>query len=177
MSVTSSATSPRRTKDVTSLNVNDITPRTAIEQYWAARALTAEALLKARTDHHKEMRAMSYSEDMKRERERSNLMRANEDKLLRMEKLLWALFATIALLCLLVVYMGLRYNEPKPKHHHWLLPSHFTIPILSPFTSVVEHETSALGAKVIIPSVMVSALLFYAVYRHWIVAYLQRQKS
>lgn len=48
-------------------NEFDKTPRNAVEQYWAARALTAEALLKARTEHHRDLRAMTYSEDMKRE--------------------------------------------------------------------------------------------------------------
>lgn len=41
-------------------------PRNPVEQYWAARALTAEALLKARTEHHRELRAMSMTEDLKR---------------------------------------------------------------------------------------------------------------
>lgn len=43
-----------------------MTPRNRVEQYWAARALTAETLLKARTEHHREIRALSYTEDMKR---------------------------------------------------------------------------------------------------------------
>ena len=41
-------------------------PCSPAEQYWAARALTAETLLAAKTEHHKELKAMVYSEDVKR---------------------------------------------------------------------------------------------------------------
>lgn len=36
------------------------------EQYWAARALTAETLLAARADHYRELRTVAYSEELKR---------------------------------------------------------------------------------------------------------------
>lgn len=41
-------------------------PRTSAEQYWAARALTAETLLSARVEHHRELRSLSYVEETKR---------------------------------------------------------------------------------------------------------------
>jgi hypothetical protein len=41
-------------------------PRTSAEQYWAARALTAETLLSARLEHHRELRSLSYAEETKR---------------------------------------------------------------------------------------------------------------
>jgi hypothetical protein len=41
-------------------------PRSAAEQYWAARALTAETLLSARATHHKELKNLAYSEEIKR---------------------------------------------------------------------------------------------------------------
>ncbi len=45
---------------------DDVTPRSRVEQYWAARALTAEALLSARTEHHRELRTLSFGEELKR---------------------------------------------------------------------------------------------------------------
>ncbi|KAF9030343.1 hypothetical protein BDZ89DRAFT_673352 [Hymenopellis radicata] len=143
---------------------NQMIPRNPVEQYWAARALTAEALLKARTEHHRELHAMSVTEDMKRTRERSGLIKANEDKLIRMERLTWALLGIIVFLAL---FISTRQREPQ--RQHWLLPSHFTIPVLSPFTSVVEHEASIIGARIIIASLLITACLVYFVYRHWIV--------
>lgn len=41
-------------------------PVSATEQYWAARALTAETLLAAREAHQREVRSLAYSEDIKR---------------------------------------------------------------------------------------------------------------
>ena len=56
------------------------------------------------------------------------------------------LTATVALLVLLVIYLATHYThhsmllQQQQHQRHWLagLPSHFTIPILSPFTSVVR---------------------------------------
>jgi hypothetical protein len=41
-------------------------PTTSAAQYWAARAVTAEALLSARESHHMEIRSLSLAEDVKR---------------------------------------------------------------------------------------------------------------
>ena len=43
-----------------------IKPVTQAEQYWAARALTAEALLSLKTTHHEEIRTLSEAEESKR---------------------------------------------------------------------------------------------------------------
>ena len=42
-------------------------PLTAVEQYWATRALKAEALLAAQDNHRKEFKTMECVQDMKRE--------------------------------------------------------------------------------------------------------------
>lgn len=42
------------------------TPTSANEQYWAARALTAEALLSAQEGHYHELRTVTSEEDAKR---------------------------------------------------------------------------------------------------------------
>jgi hypothetical protein len=42
------------------------TPTASSEQYWAARALTAEALLAAQEGHYHELRGVTSAEDAKR---------------------------------------------------------------------------------------------------------------
>ena len=42
-------------------------PLTVTEQYWATRALKAEALLVAQDNHRKEFKTMEHAQDMKRE--------------------------------------------------------------------------------------------------------------
>ena len=44
----------------------EIQPLTASEQYWATRALKAEALLSAQESHHREVRSLGFSQDIKR---------------------------------------------------------------------------------------------------------------
>lgn len=44
-----------------------IQPLTATEQYWATRALKAEALLVAQETHKQEVRNLGHENDMKRE--------------------------------------------------------------------------------------------------------------
>jgi len=91
----------------------------------------------------------------------------------------------IAILTGLLVYFA-SHSCSKPPASGWGLASHFTIPILSPFTSVVscvslgiyltlnhplhqvEHETSVMGTKVVIATVMVLAGLAYALVRYWL---------
>ncbi|KAH9033345.1 hypothetical protein EDB85DRAFT_1951573 [Lactarius pseudohatsudake] len=83
----------------------------------------------------------------------------------RQRKMEWMVIGCIAVLavvvlCLLVTHS--RASPPRPT------ASHFTIPVLSPFTSVVEHETSAWGARIIVPGLMIAATLAWGIIRHWI---------
>ncbi|KAK0469295.1 uncharacterized protein EV420DRAFT_1633714 [Desarmillaria tabescens] len=153
----------------------DVTPRNRVEQYWAARALTAETLLSARTEHHRELRTLSFGEELKRSRERNALMKANEDKIARMEKLTWALLGVIIFLAILIVCMSHVNQRRAQRPQRWFLPSHFTIPILSPFTSVVEKEVSVIGSKTIVFAIAIIACLVYFVYRHWLVSRLHKE--
>ena len=43
-----------------------VKPVTPAEQYWAARALTAEAILSAKVQHHQEIRTLAVVEETKR---------------------------------------------------------------------------------------------------------------
>ena len=46
--------------------VEMVEPLTAREQFWATRALKAEALLSAQQTHHRELKSMSYTQEVKR---------------------------------------------------------------------------------------------------------------
>ncbi|KAF8262645.1 hypothetical protein EI94DRAFT_1743096 [Lactarius quietus] len=138
-------------------------PDSSAARYWAARAVTAEVLLAERNKHAHELRGVINEEDAKRREEIAALHRANEARQKKME---WAVICCIAvlavvLLCLLVIHTLASSRTPARG------ATHFTIPVLSPFTSVVEHETSAFGARTIVPGLMIVATLAWAVFRHW----------
>ncbi|KAF8155534.1 hypothetical protein B0H34DRAFT_499275 [Crassisporium funariophilum] len=150
-------------------------PLTVTEQYWAARALKAEALLEAQESHKKEVKSLGYAQDMKRERELSLLAKEHKEKHASLERLLVFLLILIALLVLLIIYLATHYTRHSLLMQHnqqqrwWsaIGASHFTIPILSPFTSVVEQETSVIGSKTIGTLAAISACLAYMVFKIW----------
>ncbi|KAF8813145.1 hypothetical protein BYT27DRAFT_7085261 [Phlegmacium glaucopus] len=151
-------------------------PLTAIEQYWATRALKAEALLAAQDNHRKEFKTMEHVQDMKREREMTMLARQYTEKQASWERLLTFLLCLITLLILLIVYLATHYTrhslrmQMNERKTWWSAvgASHFTIPILSPFTSVVEQETSVISPKLIGTVAAIAACLAYMVFRHWL---------
>ncbi|KAG1769836.1 hypothetical protein EDD22DRAFT_868151 [Suillus occidentalis] len=137
-------------------------PRTFVEQYWAARALVAETVLTTRVQHQKEMAEVRLGEEEKRTNQIAALVRASEQRQSRLEKFVAALVACLMLLFLALIYILLR-NSPKSKS-----ASHFTIPILSPFTSVVEHETGIMSARLVSIFIIGLGILSYAIFRHWL---------
>ncbi|KIM82881.1 hypothetical protein PILCRDRAFT_820182 [Piloderma croceum F 1598] len=142
-------------------------PQTSTEQYWAIRALKAETILQARTVHHRELQSLSFSEQTKRSREIAALSQAHEAKQVRLEKFVIALLACLGFLIMAFIYLLTSRNRNEPSASRRSLPYHFTIPILSPFTSVVEHETSAIGTRSIAVLVMTLAVLVYFIFRRW----------
>lgn len=48
------------------------------------------------------------------------------------------LLVALCLLVILVIYLATHHTRHSAQRSRWSLPSHFTIPILSPFTSVVR---------------------------------------
>ncbi|KAJ7701922.1 hypothetical protein B0H17DRAFT_1004815 [Mycena rosella] len=136
-------------------------PRTNAEQYWAARALSAETLLAARLEHQRELRSFSYDEECKRARE----LAAHDARHAKLERLVLALLAALFLLVLALLNLaGADSSAARGRK----VPAHFTIPILSPFTSVIEHETSVIGSKTLAIFAFVLAGLAYFVFRHWL---------
>lgn len=137
-------------------------PRTSVEQYWAARALVAETVLTTRVQYQKEMTDVRLGKEEKQTNQLAALMRASEERQSRLEKFVVALLACFTLLFLALIYILLR-DSPKSKG-----ASHFTIPILSPFTSVVEHETGIISARSVSFFILVVGILSYAIFRHWL---------
>ncbi|KZV72575.1 hypothetical protein PENSPDRAFT_353934 [Peniophora sp. CONT] len=144
-------------------------PCSPAEQYWAARALTAETLLAAKTEHQRELKATVYSEDVKRVRDLDALREQYNARHRQLEQLVVGATIVIVLLFAILAYLLLSHaHSPKPTPARWALASHITIPILSPFASVIEHETShGFGTRTIVSLAAVSACLLYAVWRHW----------
>ncbi|KAF5381266.1 hypothetical protein D9615_008416 [Tricholomella constricta] len=128
------------------------------EQYWAARAFTAETLLSAREVHQRELQDLVRAEEVKRAYEISILGEQHKERHASLEKLVVLLISLVAVLVALVIYLATHYARHSTTR---ATPSHFTIPILSPFTSVVEHETSVIGSKTIAMVLLVLSVLAY----------------
>ncbi|KIM47165.1 hypothetical protein M413DRAFT_64212 [Hebeloma cylindrosporum] len=162
-----------------------IQPLTATEQYWATRALKAEALLAAQETHKQEVRNLGHENDMKRERELKLLAAEHKEKHAALEKLLIFLLALIAVLVVLIIYLATHYTRHSmllqhKQHEKWwsiVGASHITVPILSPFTSVVEHEASVVGTKLIATLAAIGAFLAYMIFRHWFANQLKPMNS
>jgi hypothetical protein len=52
-------------------SISILQPRSTAEQYWAARALSAETLLAARVEHHRELRTLTSVHDDRREQDKA----------------------------------------------------------------------------------------------------------
>ncbi|KAF9010258.1 hypothetical protein BDQ17DRAFT_1347843 [Cyathus striatus] len=148
---------------------NTIRPQTSVEQYWAARALKAEALLSAQDRHDNELRNVTSIQDDRRLKEIAELNQQYNEKHAVMERLVIILIGSIVSLVALIIYLAAHYTqETNSRRSRWSLPLHFTIPILSPFTSVVEHETSMFGTKMLSVMVITFACFAYFAFKHWL---------
>lgn len=139
------------------------TPDSSAARYWAARAATAEVLLAERSKHAYELRSVIHEEDAKRREEIAALHGAHEERQRKLERIVMC--CIVVLVVVVLCLLGTHYlaSSRKPERG----ATHFTIPVLSPFTSVVEHETSAWGARIIVPALMIVAMLAWGVFRHW----------
>ncbi|KIJ63595.1 hypothetical protein HYDPIDRAFT_113068 [Hydnomerulius pinastri MD-312] len=141
-------------------------PRTQVAQYWAARALVAETLLSARVEHHNELTEMRLAEEERRTRDIATLVHTNDRRQNRLEKFVAFIVAFLVVLLGVVVYVVMVAPDRTAKHK--TPSSHFTIPILSPFTSVVEHETGVFGTKAVTIFILVIGVTLYAALRRWL---------
>ncbi|RDB30657.1 hypothetical protein Hypma_005782 [Hypsizygus marmoreus] len=137
-------------------------PSSHVEQYWTARALSAETLLSAREVHQEELRALLHIQEVKRAKEISTLITQHKEKHTHLERLVIILLVFILFLVVLIMYLATHHTRQTSARP----ASHFTIPILSPFTSVVEHETSVIGSKTITMVLVLLAAFAYFLMRH-----------
>jgi len=143
-------------------------PRSQAEQYWAARALTAETLLVARKEHYEDVRSVTFVAETRRGNEVAKLSQIYDMRLGRLERLLAVIlgFFLIISFFILISHLSLVHSSHSSgRQSQW---AHFTIPILSPFASVVEHEVSVIGSKTITAISLIIACLGYFVFRYWI---------
>ncbi|KAI0088384.1 hypothetical protein BDY19DRAFT_994285 [Irpex rosettiformis] len=141
-------------------------PKTGKEQYWAERALTAETLLSAKVIHHKELKSVTSEADTKRAQEINLLRKAHEARESRLETVVIILL--VLLLSIAAMFAYSLHTTAKVERSRKSSNMHFTIPILSPFASVVEHETSVIGPKSLMAFAAISAICLYGCFRYWL---------
>ncbi|KAF9078379.1 hypothetical protein BDP27DRAFT_1309500 [Rhodocollybia butyracea] len=143
-------------------------PRSPSEQYWAVRALTAETLLTTKQKHHREVQSVTLVQESKRATDVAQIAKIYDDRLMKMERLLAILMGILFLftLFMLISHISLAHKPSRAgRGSQW---AHFTIPILSPFASVVEHEVSVIGSRTITSVCLIIAGLAYFLFRYWI---------
>ncbi|KDQ32737.1 hypothetical protein PLEOSDRAFT_1098722 [Pleurotus ostreatus PC15] len=140
------------------------------EAYWASRAMMAESALAAQTSRQGALQYLSYKQEVQSARDLAMLSSANDAKHAMLERVVLLLIGCVVLLVSVVIYLAVSTHHRISKQtSSWLtLPSHFTIPILSPFTSVVEHETSMLSSRTIAMLVLSLVCLLYFMFRLWL---------
>ncbi|KAF9492686.1 hypothetical protein BDN71DRAFT_1451163 [Pleurotus eryngii] len=139
------------------------------EAYWASRAFMAESALAAQTSRQGALQYLSYKQEIQSAKNLATLGSENDAKHAMLERVVSLLIGCVILLVSVVIYLAVSTHRRSSKQASWLtLPSHFTIPILSPFTSVVEHETSMLSSRTIAMLVLSSACLLYFMFRLWL---------
>ncbi|OSC99291.1 hypothetical protein PYCCODRAFT_1438482 [Trametes coccinea BRFM310] len=123
---------------------------TAFEHRWAMRAVRAEALLDAHTKHREELSTFSASMEERRARDLAALNERFSQELAKHRLMIWIVLGFVAFMVMAVLYLILRTCSPisSPSRSGWG-STHFTIPILSPFASVIEHETSAVNVPLV----------------------------
>ncbi|KAF8508019.1 hypothetical protein BU17DRAFT_15781, partial [Hysterangium stoloniferum] len=141
------------------------------ETYWAIRAIRSETLLAARTTHHGEISTLLTEAETRKVRDIAQLKREHDARHAKLETAIIVLAVSFAGLALPLIYLLMRH-PPRPKEKPrfgWLSsPHHFTIPIFSPFTSVVETEASFLGARSIMLLILVIGAVAYGLLRRWL---------
>ncbi|EJD01871.1 uncharacterized protein FOMMEDRAFT_168473 [Fomitiporia mediterranea MF3/22] len=140
-------------------------PMTETERYWAYRAIVAETKLA----EHKGLRTDNL-ERMKEELRRQSMAdlahKYHEERVLRLERLAIGLISTIILITLVLLFR--HQGQSDDKHSKRSFRPHLTIPILSPFTSIVEHEEASLSFRMTAALLITLGILAYGMFRYWL---------
>ncbi|KAI0634511.1 hypothetical protein C8Q77DRAFT_1112744 [Trametes polyzona] len=78
---------------------------------------------------------------------------------------MWISIAVVVLAVSILSIVFCRQHKPAAEASRWLGPMHFTIPILSPFASVIEHETSAVNVQLVAVLVLFAGIFGFLWYR------------
>ncbi|KAI0767707.1 hypothetical protein C8Q74DRAFT_973469 [Fomes fomentarius] len=126
-------------------------PVSALEHYWALRAARAEILLGAHQVHAQQLAAAYATHEERRSRDLAEINERYAREYAHIRRMVWTILIAVAALIALVIFLLVRYIPPAvpPPSSRWPGPMHFTIPVLSPFTSVIEHETSAVNVQLV----------------------------
>ncbi|KAI0649706.1 hypothetical protein C8Q79DRAFT_342421 [Trametes meyenii] len=102
----------------------------------------AEAAHEARHLYKEEVSALSAALEERCTRALAELHATYSMEFAMHRQIMRAMLAACAVLFLLALVLLYRLMVPSARPSRWSSPTHFTIPILSPFASVVEHESS-----------------------------------
>ncbi|KAL5514603.1 hypothetical protein ACEPAG_1919 [Sanghuangporus baumii] len=141
-------------------------PRTEGERYWAFRAIVAEVKLAeqmgVRADELERLK-----EELKRQSKFGTSHSYYEERERRLERLALGLISTIVLITLILLFRHHNSSDDRSSKNRAFRP-HLTIPILSPFTSIVEHEDSKFSFRTTAVFLIVLGCVAYAMFRHWL---------
>lgn len=123
--------------------------------------MATETVFSQYARHQRELTQVRLAEEERRTKEIAALVHANEKRQHNLERFMMALVMFLA-------YMLWRDSVTSSlSSERRRSATHFTIPILSPFTSVVEHETGVLGTKAIVVLVLALFLVIWFAFRRW----------
>ncbi|KAL5520887.1 hypothetical protein ACEPAF_2890 [Sanghuangporus sanghuang] len=141
-------------------------PRTEGERYWAYRAIVAEVKLAERMGVRAD-ELERLKEELRRQSTCGTSRSYYEERERRLERLALGLISTIILITLILLFRHHSSPDDRPSKNRAFRP-HLTIPILSPFTSIVEHEDSKFGFRTTAAFLIVLGCVVYAMFRHWL---------
>ncbi|KAI5116164.1 hypothetical protein M0805_005753 [Coniferiporia weirii] len=143
-----------------------LAPQTMSEQYWAVRALVAEVRLAEREENSADAFERAEREEHKRQLAVDAAHKFHEARVARLEKLVTGLISALVFIALVLLFRQHKHAEDKAAKAAFR--PHLTIPILSPFTSIVEKEDSTVSFRTTAVFVIVLGILSYALIRRWL---------
>ncbi|KAH8112832.1 hypothetical protein DFH11DRAFT_1705988 [Phellopilus nigrolimitatus] len=166
----------RKTKDLNTPNhltypegssfAASLAPKTISEQYWAVRALVAEVRLSEREEYQMDAQERARLEEQRRQLAVEAAHKFHENRVSRLERLVIGLISAVVLIALVLLFRQQKHTEDKTKKSAFR--PHLTIPILSPFTSIVETEESKISFRTTAVFLVILGILTYAMLRHWL---------
>ncbi|TCD63456.1 hypothetical protein EIP91_005397 [Steccherinum ochraceum] len=111
---------------------------------------------------------MTQVGESKHSQEMAELNRQHEVRHTKLERLALLLMTWLLAMVAVLIYLLVRGHPPHLPTSRWNTPLHFTIPVLSPFTSVTEHEESVLSTRTMVIMILAGTCLAYACFTYWL---------